>query len=112
MEVDLQTLRAELDAIDDSLVEALGKRFAICSRIAAFKKRQGIPMMQLDRIEVVKRRVEGLSKAKGIDAELIAGVYDLIIRQACVLETELMESISSGADRPEDSGTIIDPLLS
>lgn len=82
----LDALRAELDRIDLSLLDALRARLECCGRIAHFKREHGIPMMQPDRIRVVHQRAASYSETHGIDAQFLRQLYELIITETCRLE--------------------------
>ena len=88
----LDELREELDRIDSLLVEAVGKRFQICRRIAAVKREYRIPMMQVDRVKIVKRKAAVLAENYDISSDFIARLYDLIIDEACRLESQIMNA--------------------
>jgi chorismate mutase-like protein len=90
MTSNLQVLRQQLDDVDAQLVELLGRRFQICRRIAAVKQEQAIPMMQTDRIALVKQRTATLAAAHGVSEQFIGRLYDLIIGEACRLEDQIM----------------------
>lgn len=48
-ESELSALRAEIDKIDSDIVELLSERFAVISRIAQFKRENGIPIEDNER---------------------------------------------------------------
>lgn len=92
----LEYFRSQLDQMDADLVRILGKRFAVCEAIAAYKLEHGIPMMQPDRIAIVKERVAELARSEGLEASVVSALYDLIISAACELEIRVMCPVSSG----------------
>lgn len=91
---ELEALRSELDAVDAVLVDTLGRRFEICRRIARLKLARTIPMMQVDRISIVKRRVAALAETNCISAGFIEDLYDRIIGEACRVEQDVIDSHS------------------
>lgn len=88
----LETFRQEIDAVDCQIIEALAKRFEIAKRVADFKKQQGIPMMQPDRVEAVKQRRRELGMQQGLDGEFMVALYSLIIQETCRMEDEIIEA--------------------
>ena len=84
----LDTLRAELEAIDAELVEALARRFRAVMKIAAVKAGEGIPVVLPDRIALVLDRVAGLAQAQGLDPEMTRRLYQLIIDEAIAIENQ------------------------
>jgi 4-amino-4-deoxychorismate mutase len=82
----LEILRAELDAADIRLREALGERIEICVRIAQHKRQYGIPMMQPHRIGVVQERAARFAAEHKIDQTFIRQFDDLVITETCRIE--------------------------
>jgi chorismate mutase-like protein len=100
---ELTTLRAELDRIDDFLQAALADRIDCCVRIADYKSRHDVPMMQPHRIGVVQSRAAVFAAAHGIDTDFIRRFYDLIIAETCRVEDLIIRSA------PVDRGHHDDP---
>ena len=92
-EVNLKVFRRDLDSVDTEIVELLGKRFQICSKIAAYKSVNKIPMMQPGRIEEVKSRITTLAIEHNVDETFALRLYDSIIREACRLESLVIDQI-------------------
>jgi chorismate mutase len=83
---DLETLRAQLDALDQVLLDTVRDRIRCCVRIAEVKRRQGVPMMQPHRIALVQQRAASYAAEHGIHAEFLQRLYDLIIDETCRVE--------------------------
>jgi 4-amino-4-deoxychorismate mutase len=98
----LETLRAELDRVDSKLVETLGRRFQICCEIARVKQAEQIPMMQTDRISLVKKRAAEIGQGLGIREDFIEKLYDLVIGEACRLEQEIIDTPASAAPKSHE----------
>jgi chorismate mutase len=50
----LPGFRRELDEVDEQILEILSRRMNICREVAQYKSEADIPMMQADRIALVK----------------------------------------------------------
>ncbi|MCW3017126.1 MAG: putative chorismate mutase [Solirubrobacterales bacterium] len=83
---DLERLRAELDALDQALLDTVRDRIRCCVRIADVKRRDGVPMMQPHRIAIVQQRAASYAAEHGIDGTFLHGLYDLIIDETCRVE--------------------------
>jgi chorismate mutase-like protein len=83
---DLERLRAQLDALDDVLLDTVRDRIRCCVRIADVKRRHRVPMMQPHRIALVQERAASYAAEHGIDAKFIERLYDLIIDETCRVE--------------------------
>jgi len=89
----LEGFRQEIDAVDCQIIETLAQRFEIAKRVANFKKQQGIPMIQPDRMETVKQHRRELGIQHGLDEEFMVKLYILIIEETCRVENEIIEGI-------------------
>ncbi len=87
----LQILRAELDRIDERLLEVLRERIECCTRIAEHKREHAIPMMVPQRIGVVHNRAARYAEEHAIDPAFLRRLYDLIIEETCRVETLVID---------------------
>jgi chorismate mutase-like protein len=83
---DLERLRAQLDALDQILLDTVRDRIRCCVRIAEVKRRDGVPMMQPHRIAIVQERAASFAAENGVDAAFLNRLYDLIIDETCRVE--------------------------
>ncbi|MET3464720.1 MULTISPECIES: chorismate mutase family protein [unclassified Variovorax] len=86
----LQSLRAELDGLDRSLLETLRQRLDCCCRIGLHKRDHAIPMMQPQRIGVVQERAAAFAAEHGMNPEFLRTLYELVITETCRLEDEII----------------------
>jgi chorismate mutase len=89
----LSIFRKELDEIDRQLMDALARRFAVCRRVALYKARMNIPIMQPGRVAEVKQRAAERALSAGLHEEFGRELYDLIIAEACGLENEIIDEV-------------------
>ncbi|HEY0699422.1 MAG TPA: chorismate mutase family protein [Micromonospora sp.] len=82
----LAALRAELDHLDEQLLDVLRQRIECCVRIAEHKREHDIPMMQPHRIGVVQDRAARYGAAHGIDQAFLRRLYEVIIDETCRVE--------------------------
>ena len=78
--------RAEIDALDDQIVDLLSRRFAIASEVAACKAISGIAVRLEDRIAEVLERNANRATKNGAEAEAIRAIYKTIIDVTCAYE--------------------------
>jgi chorismate mutase-like protein len=99
--MDLNSLRADIDAIDSEIVENIARRMDVCREVARIKSQTGIAMMQTGRVAQVKERCAAMGRERGLRPEFIHLVYDTIIGESCALEDRLMrEWESAGSQTP------------
>jgi chorismate mutase len=97
----LGAFRARLDPIDEEIARLLGERFQICREVAQYKSEHGIPMMQPDRVEVVRARYLARGAEVDLPADFTAELFELLIGATCKLEDELMERTAVTTEGPE-----------
>jgi len=86
----LQLLRDELDGLDRTLLEAVKLRLDCCCRIGLHKRDHAIPMMQPHRIGVVQERAAAFAAEHGVSPAFLCALYELIIKETCRLEDEII----------------------
>lgn len=87
----LTEFRKELNEIDASLIELLGRRFKIIQDVAEYKKEMNIPMMQSKRVDEVKDRCAKMGEEYDLDGDFIRNLYTLIIDEACRIEDIIID---------------------
>lgn len=94
---ELAKCRAALDEIDAGIVEALARRMDVCRRVAAVKKREGIPMMNQGRIDHVRAKARARASEFGENPDFVEEVFKIVIAEACRVEDEIIDQAGSGA---------------
>jgi 4-amino-4-deoxychorismate mutase len=90
----LEPFRARLDVVDDEIARLFGERFQICREVAIYKSEHEIPMMQPDRVKVVRQRYLDRGAAAGIPPEFSGDLFELLIAATCKAEDELMDELA------------------
>lgn len=88
----LRAYRDEIDALDDAILDALAKRLEVCRSVARFKRVEGVPMMQPDRVAAVLERCAELGSARSIDPAFTKRLFGLIIEETCAIEEAIIEN--------------------
>jgi len=86
----LEQFRSRLDELDEQIAGLLGERFEVCREVAYFKSEHEIPMMQPERVAVVRARYLERGEAANLPAEFTADLFELLINATCKMEDELM----------------------
>lgn len=98
----LAGLRAQLDESDARLLDALRCRLDICRQIGEVKRDHRIPMMQPNRVGVVRHRAVTYAQAHGLSTEFFGGLYDQIIAEACRMQDDIIAA--AGTTDPDHAG--------
>jgi chorismate mutase-like protein len=97
----LEPFRRRLDEIDDAIAKLLGERLDICREVAVYKSEHEIPMMQPDRVKIVRERYLSRGAEAGLPADFCANLFELLIATTCRLEDELMDELAAQAEGRE-----------
>jgi chorismate mutase len=91
----LEPFRRRLDEIDDAIAKLLGERLDICREVAVYKSEHEIPMMQPDRVKLVRERYLARGAEANLPQDFTAELFDLLIATTCKLEDELMDELAA-----------------
>jgi chorismate mutase len=81
---ELETLRADIDAIDAQIVTLLASRFRITSKVGQLKARHALDPVDPDREAVQEARFRALAQANGLKPELVVGIFRSVIDEVIV----------------------------
>jgi chorismate mutase len=91
----LEPFRRRLDEIDDGIARLLGERLQICREVAVYKSEHEIPMMQPDRVKVVRERYLARGAEHDLPEQFSSDLFELLIATTCRLEDELMDQLAA-----------------
>ena len=74
----IRMLRAQIDEIDNTLMDLLAKRFCVCREIGTFKKEHNMTVLQTGRYNEILEKRGAQASLCGMDAEFAAQVFELI----------------------------------
>lgn len=74
----IRMLRAQIDEIDNTLMELLAKRFRVCREIGTFKKEHNMTVLQTGRYNEILEKRGAQASLCGMNAEFAAQVFELI----------------------------------
>jgi len=89
---ELHSWRAEIDLLDQSLINLLKQRKEIVEQIAEFKQENKIPIVQLGRWkEMMRKRLEAGGN-QGLNEQLVSGIFDAIHQDSVSYQREITSS--------------------
>jgi chorismate mutase len=91
----LEPYRRRLDEIDERIAELFGERLQICREVAVHKHEHEIPMMQPDRVKLVRERYLTRGAEHDLPQEFSSDLFELLIATTCRLEDELMDELAA-----------------
>ncbi|MDG3010646.1 chorismate mutase family protein [Rhodococcus sp. D2-41] len=101
----LESLRADLDRLDDRLLDIVRDRIELCTRIALVKRAHAIPMLQPGRMAAVHEHAEHYAREHHLSPEFLDELYRLVIDEACRVEDEVIAG-QDGARRTGPPGPL------
>lgn len=91
----LETLREQIDSIDQQMLELLSKRMSVVEEIGKYKSKNEVTILQLRRWEkIIKTRVK-LGKKMGLTEEFVKKLLQLVHKESIQKQTEVMNKLSS-----------------
>lgn len=86
----LSTLRKSIDEIDNELIDLLAKRMGISREIGAYKRDNGMTIVQTKRYSEILDKRAAQGALKGIDAECIKKIFECIHEESVRQQMELI----------------------
>ena len=78
--MDLDSIRQEIDQIDDQIVKLLEERMHLVEGVIAYKKASGKPILDSKREEVIFEKVRGRVSNKNYQETIVATFSDILKR--------------------------------
>ncbi len=82
----LLNYRAEIDALDDQIIDLLVQRIGVCHKVAVWKMANGVAARLQGRIDAVRESRAEKAAAKGLRADYVRKLYEIIIEETCATE--------------------------
>lgn len=82
----LRPFRAQIDAIDNQLVDLLAQRYDVVRQVGEIKARHALSPVQSGRVKQVLDRVSDIAIQKDLDPAFVRRLYELMIDHAHNLE--------------------------
>lgn len=86
----LQTLRSQIDQIDQQLIECLAKRVQVSTEIASRKREVATPVLQKDRAAIVSDNYVRMGQTLGLDEDFMRKLYHVVHAESCRVQLECM----------------------
>jgi chorismate mutase len=75
---DLSSLRAEINELDERLLNLMAERMQLSVRVANYKKSHGLPAVQQDRMKEIYETRRAWAAARGLSDEFARRLFQLI----------------------------------
>mgnify|MGYP000156238275 CR=1 FL=1 len=91
MERSLETLREDINRIDENIIELLSRRMEVAKEIAILKKNRGIQVEDKERESQVFLKIQRDARKNLIDENFVLELFGLIISHSKKIQNKLME---------------------
>ena len=91
MERSLETLREEINRIDENIIILLSKRMEVAKSIVALKKVKGISVEDRDREKTLFLKLEREARRNNISEEFVSEVFGLIVSHSKLIQSKILE---------------------
>ena len=91
VEHDLAELRGEIDDIDSEILQLIARRMEVSARIGAYKKRNNVTVVQMDRWKKILSDHMAAGEDLGLSPELIAEVFEAIHQASIRRQSQIMD---------------------
>ena len=91
MESSIETLRDEINRIDESIIKLLSARMEVAKKIAALKKNKGIQVEDQARESQLFLKIQREAKENLIDEDFVSEIFGLIVSHSKKGQNKLLE---------------------
>jgi chorismate mutase len=78
---DLLDLRAQIDGLDQALVELLGRRFRVTDEVGRLKASSGLVAVDPEREATQEARLRSLAMRHGVNPDVVARIFRTIVEE-------------------------------
>ena len=86
----LEQLRAQIDVLDNELVDALARRMALSRKIGKYKKENNVTILQIRRWKKILKEQTAHGSLNGFDEKFIKQLFELIHDESIKNQTDVM----------------------
>jgi chorismate mutase len=91
----LETLRSQIDSIDQQMLELLSQRMNVVEEIGKYKSKNEVTILQLRRWEKIMSTRIKLGKSLGLTEDFIKKLLQLVHKESIQRQTEVMNKLTS-----------------
>ncbi len=89
MNTQLESLRKQIDQLDDILLDTLAKRVEVVKAIGEYKKTQGLPALDQERWQKVLRSRINKGQKRNLSKDFTKNLYTMIHKQSLEIENNI-----------------------
>jgi chorismate mutase len=95
----LETLRSQIDSIDQQMLELLAQRMNVVEEIGKYKSKNEVTILQIRRWEKIIATRLKLGKSMGLSEDFIKKLLQLVHKESIQRQTEVMSKLGSSSKK-------------
>jgi chorismate mutase len=88
----LEKMRAQINQLDDELLQLLGQRMKVADKIGQYKKDNNITILQTNRWNAILERAFAKGDALGLSKEFVTKYFDAVHMESINHQNKIMNS--------------------
>ena len=88
----IEQLRAQIDILDENLLETLGSRMGVSEKIGTYKRDHNVAILQMARWEDVMENMKKNARVHGLSEKFIEAVFNAIHEESVRIQNEVLSS--------------------
>jgi len=85
----LNSLRKQIDEIDEQIINLITQRFEVVMKIGKYKKKNNLPLLDMKRWKQVLQTKIELAEKLGLDPQLIEDIYNRMHKYSLEIEKRI-----------------------
>lgn len=86
----LEKLRAQIDQLDEEIIQKLSQRMKTAAQIGQYKKDNNVMILQVNRWDEILQKRIAMARAMGLSEEFMRKMLQLIHNESISIQTEIM----------------------
>ena len=92
MSNNLDTLRQQIDVIDEELLTLLARRVRVAKQIGDKKRAQALPIEDREREHALLQRIRAAAEVQHLDPDSVEAVWKILLQHAKDIQSEELSS--------------------
>lgn len=88
----IEQLRAQIDILDENLLETLGSRMGVSEKIGTYKRDHNVAILQMARWDDVMESMKKNARVYGLSEKFIEAVFNAIHEESVRIQNEVLSS--------------------
>lgn len=92
---DIDQMRAQIDCLDQELLDVLNRRMQVCREIGEYKRSHDMPVVQVSRFDQILRRKLQEAESLGMSEEFMKSIFTAIHEESVAQQLQIHKDIDT-----------------